>query len=535
MRTKHVAFLALLVLLLPTWAWSATYYVDASGGLDANPGTIGEPWQTITKINSYATSPGFANGDVIKLKRGETWTSDATLGAGVTFGVNGLTIEDYGTGDLPFLDGNSQMPIYISDATLSNLTIKNIDISGQGWQVAKSDMLRVYYVDGVTLDGIYADGHYGETYNGKNCISLRYITSGAMEVKNCTILNFGPLEIPGIMTDYMGIVFIGITGGTISVHDNVVHDIASDCLHFTSSAPTSAIVYDNELYNGGENSIDIKGMSNITIYDNSFYREAGFTGFGGSGNQSNILSVHDPNVFGIDNVVIRDNAISGNDARAIRVNAITGTCQIYNNAITAPSLGIAINYFADNVEVHHNLFSGGVDDCIFIGEEKPAYDTKIYNNVFSECDIGSIRIVNSINDAANSTFIIRNNISLSPDNYHVFLGVPISTNVFSNNDYYPDGAGTFSSTEGGEDVFADWATATGEEANSITTDPLVTSSSDFHLQSTSPCIDTGINVSLTTDYDGVAIPQGAGYDMGAYENMGLVFMNGCTISGGSIQ
>jgi hypothetical protein len=43
------------------------------------------------------------------------------------------------------------------------------------------------------------------------------------------------------------------------------------------------------------------------------------------------------------------------------------------------------------------------------------------------------------------------------------------------------------------------------------------SSKDFHLQSTSPCIDKGASVGVTNDFDGVSRPQGTGYDIGAYE------------------
>jgi fibronectin type 3 domain-containing protein len=41
---------------------------------------------------------------------------------------------------------------------------------------------------------------------------------------------------------------------------------------------------------------------------------------------------------------------------------------------------------------------------------------------------------------------------------------------------------------------------------------------DFHLQSTSPAIDTGITLAeVTSDFDGVSRPQGSAYDMGGYE------------------
>lgn len=53
----------------------------------------------------------------------------------------------------------------------------------------------------------------------------------------------------------------------------------------------------------------------------------------------------------------------------------------------------------------------------------------------------------------------------------------------------------------------------------VTADPLFVdaASDDFHILCNSPCKDAGTDVSLTSDYDGNAIPQGVGYDMGAYE------------------
>ena len=43
---------------------------------------------------------------------------------------------------------------------------------------------------------------------------------------------------------------------------------------------------------------------------------------------------------------------------------------------------------------------------------------------------------------------------------------------------------------------------------------------DLHLQTGSPCIDAGTPVALSVDFDGNSRPQGAGFDMGAYETAG---------------
>lgn len=68
---------------------------------------------------------------------------------------------------------------------------------------------------------------------------------------------------------------------------------------------------------------------------------------------------------------------------------------------------------------------------------------------------------------------------------------------------------------------AGWITYNGvyqnNDAHSITADPLFVSASDYHLQSTSPAIDVGTDVGLTSDYAEVSIPRGNGYEIGAYE------------------
>ena len=57
------------------------------------------------------------------------------------------------------------------------------------------------------------------------------------------------------------------------------------------------------------------------------------------------------------------------------------------------------------------------------------------------------------------------------------------------------------------------------DASDVTLNPLFVdvSGSDFRLQEDSPCIDNGTGVGLTNDYEGRSIPQGGGFDIGAYE------------------
>ncbi len=91
-----------LLLLIGGVAHSAqTYYVDATKGDDANPGTSeAAPWQTIAKVGGQIFQPG----DSILFKRGEAWTehleveedSHGDVSRPITFGA-------YGSGEKPII------------------------------------------------------------------------------------------------------------------------------------------------------------------------------------------------------------------------------------------------------------------------------------------------------------------------------------------------------------------------------------------------------------------------------------------------
>jgi hypothetical protein len=68
---------------------------------------------------------------------------------------------------------------------------------------------------------------------------------------------------------------------------------------------------------------------------------------------------------------------------------------------------------------------------------------------------------------------------------------------------------------------AQYQSMTGKGQNSLSGNPQFKSASDFHLNSGSSAIDHGANVGLNTDLDGLTRPNGASYDIGAYEYGGV--------------
>ena len=114
------------------------FYVDAAGGNDSNAGTSSNPWQTLAKV-AASTIP---SGSTIYLKRGSIWYEQLTIPS------SGITIDSYGTGTLPRIDGSREITGWTdeggglyssptvtlaSNEALGNLTENGVMMSFQTW------------------------------------------------------------------------------------------------------------------------------------------------------------------------------------------------------------------------------------------------------------------------------------------------------------------------------------------------------------------------------------------------------------------
>ena len=140
---------------------------------------------------------------------------------------------------------------------------------------------------------------------------------------------------------------------------------------------------------------------------------------------------------------------------------------------------------------------------------------KFYNNIFIPATVSGMRAIAAIQIPSKGTVTnvdIKNNIMVnfnwatvctSDVGTGTITGVSIVNNIFYNND-----------------ATIKWVkiTPNGVTQNNIESNPLFVSSTDFHLQSGSPAINKGINVGLTSDYEGNTVPYGSAPDIGVFES-----------------
>src|SRR5438552_4033848 len=131
---------ALLLAFVPV-ATAATYYVSNSGS-NSNPGTLAAPWQTIFKVQSILGS--LQPGDSVLFERAGIWYQELHLsnlngsaGSPITFG-------NYGTGNLPIIDGGG---------TVDSVNLKITGTNVRQWCIGGNIGSAYSQISYVTIDG----------------------------------------------------------------------------------------------------------------------------------------------------------------------------------------------------------------------------------------------------------------------------------------------------------------------------------------------------------------------------------------------
>ncbi len=334
----------------------------------------------------------------------------------------------------------------------------NVVINSNG---PTGDGIRLENVDYITIDGFQIQGV------SQRCIAARGATPDSPMKGN--ILHNNRCTNAGVECFYL-------SEFSISLIEN---NILSGC--GASGAIRSHGIY---LANAGSDNTIIRGntISGATPTESEGIHINGDISIGGDGIVSGLTIennvIHDNannglNMDGVQNSLIRNNLIYSNGRHALRV--------YQGDALAGPA----------NLSIVNNTFNATAGWAIKLSE-----------------DIGGHTIFNNILLGSRGSICVSN------------------TNLTSNNNAVMD---SFSfDNESTVVSLASWRAQRGNDANSFVTSAsslfVNAAAGNYRLISTSPAIDTGLSSlnsinAPATDLSGTVRPQGAGYDIGAYETV----------------
>ncbi|HNR30229.1 MAG TPA: PKD domain-containing protein [Candidatus Hydrogenedentes bacterium] len=542
-------------------AAATNYYVDATNGSDARGGTSpANAWRTLSRINSAPLDPG----DAVFLKRGETWrerlliTRSGNASASIVFGA-------YDSGPNPVINGANPVTGWTAqggnryaaslttapevvifdgvrgiresqvdrvDAALewywagNVLTVYsesppvNVEASARQFPVEfvqneyvtfrditiryAADCIRLYNANHILIEGITVHDCAG--YAG---ILVAADTTGRGEhntARACTIYGMtGSAESMSHGGFGHGLFVWGLNACRANVFEgNILHDNGGGGVLLIDTSDN--LVSGNTVYRHGSAGVVISGLNaNGNVIDGNHLYEncrAENDCFGvniyrcGHNNIVRNNRVHHQYVFTDEEVgdslfTERSGGIRFDGDLYVGVTDKTGNA-VYNNAIYGEYDGIQIFNFS-NVAIHNNTIHDSGRSGIYIGSYAAFGTTR--NTVCR----------NNVVQASRQQLVWHRNATDSTVDYNV---------------YFPDGPAAFkwNSTQY---AFDGWRSVSGFDGHSQVADPLFENAAeaDFRLRVGSPCIDTGTSMGAPAfDFNRVPRPQGAGFDVGAYEH-----------------
>jgi hypothetical protein len=486
---------------------AGAYYVSPSGN-DSNPGTKDNPFKTIQKGVNVLTA-----GKTLYV-RGGTYNEAVTIKGSGTSG-NPITIIAY-PGETPILNGGSSIAILSSGGTnywtIQGLTIQSTNrysleigywgaTASTNWSIKGNTIYGSSVIKGSNntydsnnISGVYPDGSKYGTYSGQGSGD-----AGLMDIDGSNHDTFISNKIHDFTNyDARGIWTQGYT------HDNVI-----EYNTVTNIMPTSGI---------GQ-SIDLDGAGSI---------EWNHTVLGNTVVGNNYVGIQLENVFNstIKNNIIQNTGSAGiidiNYASNVGCPAVNTKGNPYGdtNGNGTCKDEVTNNSFIQNLVTTTGNWGGGYGGIVDWG----AIAVKIQGNTITSPSSSGNTGINFQTDAAYaSQAVVQDNIIM------IGKGVSIcseySLTIFTSNDHnvmYNGNSSTVLATGSGctgtPYTLAAYQSAFGLGQGSIQANPLFANSSDFHITASSPAIDKGISIGLTSDIAGTVRPQSGGVDIGAYEH-----------------
>ena len=244
-----------------------------------------------------------------------------------------------------------------------------------------------------------------------------------------------------------------------------------------------------------------------------------------------------------DRPVIRGNLVWGNSGNGIHMNgdvsqggdgiisdALVEGNVIYDNGTSGGS-GINMDGVQDSLIRNNLLYDAHASGISLyqIDGGGPSTGNRLLNNTVLVASNGRWAL-NMQDGATNNT--VHNNILYNGHSFRGSLDISADSLPGLDSDY--NAVMDRFTTDGGDSVLtlAEWQQDTGNDMHSFTATPaqlfVDAAGDDYRLSATSPAIDAGeTRTDVPADLAGVPRPQGAAYDIGAYERTGnMIFVHG---------
>lgn len=547
---KFIFSILFSLLFLTSRSYANTYYVSTTGS-DGNPGNLSLPWKTVTYASANSNpgdtiyvKAGLYNENIVISKSGTSSLPVVFIGYKTNPGdrppilVNATDpYAAFSSLDMPNFDGgNRAVGIGLNCRNQSYIKIMNLQIQNYKYGLIaggpSQDAGNNYYFN-VNVKSI---GDVNASYSGMGILlgSMGTLFSNNNILDSCMVVN-SAAEAFGINGNY-----------------NSLNGCKAYCNENTGSAATDYYV----LVSGSYNQITgcyIEMEPTLSHYGHGYSAKTNAEQFDNGLNLPAIAAEH--NIFKY--------CVAKNMGESFCVRHRTARYNLFyhckaigsysgaDGSSTGRGNGVIIRDGASD-----NVFDGCVaencnaairfNDTVEDGDKgsnptgHPGNNNKIINGLAINCYTGIYFFDYSIpsdagdNIIANCTFYkIRNmfiadrsckNMKYINDIFYGTLPVTpgggFKTGPFAN-DIVPNGATTNFSNCNFYNIEGDMPPGFVTSAiNCISADPHFknVSVNDFHLLSSSPCINSGKTLDFVkTDYDSISRPQGTAYDMGAYE------------------
>ncbi|HEX6537477.1 MAG TPA: right-handed parallel beta-helix repeat-containing protein [Gemmatimonadaceae bacterium] len=458
-----------------------TFYVDATGGSDANDGrSTGAAWQTLAKVNAATLLPG----DSVLLKRGGVWTGTRLVLAASGVAGAPITVGAYGSGAKPVIDGGTVFSPYAAgvdciliSGSQSYVTIENLELrNGNDFGISMAGCGNIVVAD-CDIHDFGNDGIL--VFSGSHDVTILRGTYANAKNRTGTYVSSG-IEIGDGGQNFLidGAECYGNATCGIACHNHSAADPQgrTDVPRYV----TIRNVYSHDNTGSGAQILTGDTTNNpfdMTIEDSRFASNGTY--------DLNLTKTAASTVFPTNVTVRRCTLQNGVGAGSVQVQVQGTGHRVYRNLLQL------------SADKQVNLSS--CTDLEFA-----------HNTIYQAANTTAAAMV--VVGSPASSVRLRDNLWLAGSTGAFLLGVATGAGAGVTADYnFYDTAAAPSGlrwTWNGTNVtYANWQATSGQDAHSTAFQraQVVAVGSDFHLQAGSPCIDAGVAIAgINDDYLGAA-------------------------------